>query len=216
MGDFVQSPLGDRNGEGKILVYQPGEWLKPIVDFYRGEGYEADLIADGSAFSPGQYRLIFFQVSADPVEWAEIIGGSWSGRVVLIGEYWSFFAPANATNLWINSKQTITGMEIPLPPGTGGDSAIDSLGPSGFGPVVAHALTAGMETFYRHAVWMVAGGNPLAQLITEPGTFICEATLHGISWVVAADSNCFVNPVASWGPEIMNPQFLRNLIDVTV
>jgi hypothetical protein len=206
LGDFTQSPLGDRNGVGSILIINGPQFSTDVElqTYYESQDFpvETAFAADMDDFDPHSYSLIvFLEVERDPAWWSQML--SWSGRAVLVGEGVgpenSQFIPANA---WIDTKTSITGMNTI-------NTSLDQSG--GFGPVVAHPLTSGITSLFRSRSSVVSGGLALA-LSSLGSPLMAEQTIGGVSWVVAGDSQFFIRiPRPS-----SNELFCNNLFTVPV
>lgn len=219
-------PCSDCCGEGRVLIWlasqdPASDLLVFKVDYeelqsvYESMGLTVHFDDDWSG-NIADYSLVLVDTPyTDPSWWATATGGGWTGRIVLITEYYSLSEPVSiplSVSTWINSVSGAThGM-------TNNADLVDPATPSADGSIESEPLMSGLTTalLYRYTS-TVSGGNTLSLTETGAVPWAAQNKVGTVDYVLC-DSSALNDPDALLlaGSGSDNEIFAQNLWNVPV
>lgn len=174
--------------------------LNSVKAVYDTFGVVADLSTTWSGILSDYGLIIFLAPISDPSWWGQISGATWTGRILLAGEFQDF----TGTNNFVNSKTGLSGLTLTpqAPSPAAGCSSEEAT-------VTAHALTTDTNRLFFADSSSISGGNTLytSPFLSLP--IIQQNRVGDIDWVVSGDSSCFADHCPSAAAQ--NAQFLCNI-----
>lgn len=177
-----------------------------VQAYYSGLGIVTHTNTDWTGNLDDYSLIVWPRPGSDPIWWPRITGGTWSGRIHWMGE---FFPSGTGSRTYMNSKTALHGMTV-----AADSSGVFGCSPGEHSPASAHPLTAGVTDLWHVGTCSVSGGNTL---FTNPTLGLPMAQQNKpvgsiVDWVIVGDTN----HLSSSCPAMVtyNATFLYNLWDV--